>query len=74
MTLIAAATMLGSLLGGTVGEIWGLAPALALGALVQIAAGFLTLYSPVPKIVDLQEPESMPMLASDEHVLEAATA
>ncbi len=53
MTLIAAATMLGSLIGGTVGEIWGIAPALALGALTQIAAGFLTLKSPVPAIIEL---------------------
>lgn len=53
MTLVAASMMLGALVGGTVGEIWGLAPALALGALSQIAAGFLTLYSPIPKIVEL---------------------
>ena len=59
MTLIAAAGMLGSLIGGTVGEIWGLAPALALGALTQIAAGFLTLRSPVPAIVTLQQPEAI---------------
>ncbi len=59
MTLIAAAGMLGSLIGGTVGEIWGLAPALALGALTQIAAGFLTLRSPVPAIITLQQPEAI---------------
>lgn len=53
MTLIAASTMLGSLIGGTVGEIWGIAPALALGAVTQIAAGFLTLRSPVPLIHQL---------------------
>ena len=53
MTIVAAATMLGSLIGGTVGQIWGLGPALALGALTQIAAGFLTLFSPIPAIREL---------------------
>ena len=65
MTLIAAAGMLGSLIGGTVGEIWGLAPALALGALVQIAAGFLTLRSPVPAIATLQQPEAIEVMAAN---------
>lgn len=53
MTLIAASTMLGSLIGGAVGEFWGIGPALAVGAGVQIAAGFLTLFSPVPAIMEL---------------------
>ena len=65
MTLIAAAGMLGSLIGGTVGEIWGLAPALALGALTQIAAGFLTLRSPVPAIATLQQPEAIEVMAAN---------
>ena len=73
MTLIAAAGMLGSLIGGTVGEIWGLAPALALGALTQIAAGFLTLRSPVPAIVTLQQPEAIKVVDKvDSTVIEAA--
>lgn len=59
MTLVAAATMLGSLIGGTVGQFWGLAPALALGAASQIVAGFLTLYSPVPAIMSLPTPEEI---------------
>ena len=53
MTLIAASTMLGSLIGGAVGEFWGIGPALAVGAAVQIASGFLTLFSPVPAISEL---------------------
>lgn len=53
MTLIAASTMLGSLIGGAVGEFWGIGSALAVGAAVQIAAGFLTLFSPVPAIMEL---------------------
>ncbi|MCO5216564.1 MAG: MFS transporter [Thermomicrobiales bacterium] len=59
MTLIAAVMMLGSLVGGTIGQIWGLAPALALGALSQIAAGFLTLRSPIPAIKTLPRPEDI---------------
>ncbi len=50
MTIIAAVMMIGALVGGTIGELWGLGPALALGALTQIAAGFLTVYSPVPSM------------------------
>lgn len=64
MTIMAAATMIGSLLGGTVGQIWGLGPALAMGALIQIAAGFLTLFSPVPAIRELpayQDLEPIPV-------------
>ncbi len=53
MTLIAGATMLGSLVGGAVGQVWGIGPALALGAVIQIAAGFLTLFSSVPAIHEL---------------------
>lgn len=76
MTLIAAATMLGSLIGGTVGEIWGIAPALAMGALTQIAAGFLTLKSPVPAIIELPAlhgTETIPVAVEDpaEGLLEA---
>jgi hypothetical protein len=47
---------------------------LALGALVQIAAGFLTLYSPVPAIVDLPESEPSTIPVADESMLEAASA
>lgn len=62
MTLIAAVMMLGSLVGGTIGQIWGLAPALALGALSQIAAGFLTLRSPIPAIKTLPRPEDLEII------------
>lgn len=76
MTLIAAATMLGSLIGGTVGEFWGIAPALALGALTQIAAGFLTLKSPVPAIIQLPALEGaevipVAVIDSDDQLMEA---
>lgn len=59
MTIVAAATMVGSLIGGTVGQIWGLGPALALGAVTQIAAGFLTLFSPIPAILELPPAEGV---------------
>ncbi|MCO5218809.1 MAG: MFS transporter [Thermomicrobiales bacterium] len=59
MTLMAASSMLGALIGGAIGSVWGLAPALALGALTQIAAGFLTLRSPVPAIKTLPTPEDI---------------
>lgn len=59
MTLMAASSMVGALIGGAVGSMWGLAPALALGAITQIAAGFLTLWSPIPQIVTMPREEHM---------------
>lgn len=62
MTLIAAIMMIGALVGGTIGEVWGLGPALALGALSQIAAGFLTLRSPIPAITTLPRQDTIEVI------------
>lgn len=68
MTIMSASMMAGALIGGAIGSVWGLAPALALGALVQIAAGFLTLRSPIPAIQSLPTPESIEIIAVSDDI------
>lgn len=74
MTMIAAATMLGSLVGGAIGEVWGIGTALALGAITQIGAGFLTLFSPVPKIYELPALEGSETIPAGDPMVELQPA
>lgn len=61
MTLIAAASMLGALLGGTIGQIYSVRTALAVGSMVMFGAAFLTWKSPIPRIISMPGGEVIPV-------------
>ena len=52
MTMIAGATMLGSLAGGVIGNLWGVHQALYIGIIIMALAALWVWRSPVPAIVD----------------------
>ena len=55
MTLISGATMLGSLAGGVIGDIWGVHQALYVGIVIMALAALWVWRSPIPAIIDFPE-------------------
>lgn len=55
MTLIAGATMIGSLVGGVIGDIWGVHTALYVGVVVMALAAIWVWRSPIPGMFEIPE-------------------
>ncbi len=55
MTLVAGATMLGSLTGGMIGDVWGVKTALYVGIAVMAIAALWVWRSPVPGIIAMPD-------------------
>lgn len=59
MTLLAAAGMVGSLLGGTIGQIFSVRAALIVAGIILISATWSTFRSPIPGIIELPDSEAL---------------
>lgn len=55
MTLVSGATMLGSLVGGVIGDFWGVHQALYIGIIIMAMAAWWVWRSPVPGIIHIPD-------------------